>query len=187
MATLRLSKFDVAERQLLQAITLFFRNEDPVSIHTLTEASVQVLIDIGKEHGATSFLRESDLIREEHKKEWLHYVNKSRNFFKHADRDPNEIHEFNTIVNDYALLDAVAMYERIKKKWVPETLVFNVWLGIEHPNLLLEGSEYQQMFARAIADGRLPATADKGVMAEMIEKIRSGQLSYPNLCLELGL
>ena len=36
---LLLSKFDVAERQLLQAIRLFFKEEDEVSIHTLSEAA----------------------------------------------------------------------------------------------------------------------------------------------------
>jgi hypothetical protein len=66
-----LSKFDVAERQLLQAIRMFFGEEDPVSIHTLAEAAAQVLNDIGEKYGARSFLRDSDIIREDKRKEWL--------------------------------------------------------------------------------------------------------------------
>ncbi|MCI0917470.1 hypothetical protein JNA64_09870 [Pseudomonas stutzeri] len=58
-----LTKFDAAERQLLQAIRLFFREEDAISIHTLPEAASQILYDIGKETGIKSMFRDSDRIR----------------------------------------------------------------------------------------------------------------------------
>ncbi|WP_426357868.1 hypothetical protein ACPUVO_15640 [Pseudocolwellia sp. HL-MZ19] len=111
-----LSKFDVAERQLLQAIRMFFNDEDPISIHTLAEAAAQVICDIGTDYGVKSNLRESDKIREDKKNEWRKILFKSRNFFKHADKDKNELHEFNTELNDFSLFDAVVMYGGIKKK-----------------------------------------------------------------------
>ena len=45
MTKIVLTKFEVAERQLLQAINMFFREDDPVSIQTLAEAANQVLHD----------------------------------------------------------------------------------------------------------------------------------------------
>ena len=77
-----LSKFDVAERQLNQAIHLFFENGDPVSVHTLSEAAAQVLYDIRHKFGAESKIRDSDIIKPEFKKEWLASLFSSRNFFK---------------------------------------------------------------------------------------------------------
>jgi len=44
----------VTERQLLQAITIFFRDECPISVHTLSETLIQVLSGIEK-NGVKSF------------------------------------------------------------------------------------------------------------------------------------
>ena len=187
MATLVLSKFDVAEHQLLQAITMFFRDEDPVSIHTLCEAAAQVLSDIGKKYGAKSFLRQSDIIREDKKKEWLSYLFKSRNFFKHADRDKDKHHEFKTELNDFSLLDAVNMYAAIKKEWVPETLAFQSWFAVEHPNLIKEGSYLSSMFETAGKNGYLPDPKDKQLLYELIRMMREGRYVMGGVSLKYGL
>ncbi len=121
---LKLSKLDAAERQLNQAIKLFFAESDEVSIHALAEAASQVLADIGKPLGIKSIVRDSGLIREEKRKEWLNIVFKSRNFFKHADKDPDGIHDFNPVSNVITLLDGVSMHSAITKKWTPETHTF---------------------------------------------------------------
>ena len=124
---LQLTKFDVAERQLMQAIRLFSLQQDPVSIHTLAEAAAQVLYDIGDDYGVKSLTRDIERIRPEKTKEWLAIIHSSRNFFKHADRDKQATHEFKEIFNDMSLLDAVNMYTTIKKRWTPESFIFFVW------------------------------------------------------------
>lgn len=182
-----LSKFDVAERQLLQAIRMFFGDEDLVSIHTLAEAAAQVLSDIGGEFGAKSFLRDSDMIREEKKKEWLGHIFKSRNFFKHADRDKDQLHEFENEFNDFSLLDAVSMYAIIKKRWVPETLVFQIWFAVAHPNLMKEGNDWSKMFEAARKDGNLPDPQNKDFLLKSIKAMRQGVRVIDNLTLEYGL
>jgi hypothetical protein len=126
---------------LLHAINLFFREDVPVSIHTLSEAATQVLSDIGGKYGVKSMLRENDLIRADKKKEWLRHVFKSRNFFKHAKTDREETHEFKTEFNEFSLLDGVTMYSAIKRQWVPETLVFQIWFMRTHPDLIKEDSD----------------------------------------------
>jgi hypothetical protein len=46
--SLRLTKLDVARRQLQTAITLWFTDGDPVSIHTLAFAAYEIIHVISK-------------------------------------------------------------------------------------------------------------------------------------------
>lgn len=132
---LSLTKFDVAERQLLQAIRMFFDDQDIVSIHTLAEAASQVFGDIGKEDGVRSMIRDSDRIRPEYRKEWIKVVNSARNFFKHADNDRNCIYTFKEMMNHTSILDGMLMHFRLKPGWVPETILFYLWFSLEHPEM----------------------------------------------------
>jgi len=183
---LRLSKFDVAERQLLLAIRLFFAEEDDVSIHTLCEAAAQVLHDIGKSSGVTSIVRDSDRIRPEHQKEWFAAIFKSRNFFKHADQDKDQVHEFKSVFNDMSLLDAVNMYASLKKCWTPETLLFLVWFGLKHPHLIKEDSDLSPVLARLSSNGYTPGPSNKAFFGRAIAALRSGAITMPNVALHMG-
>jgi hypothetical protein len=184
---LRLTKFDVAERQLLQAIKLFFNEEDPVSIHTLSESASQVLYDIGQDHGVFSIARDTDLIVPERKKEWLAAVFKSRNFFKHADKDPNGVHEFKEEFNDMSLMDAVNMYGTLKKCWTPETIVFNTWFGLAHPGLLRKGTDFEANLKFLADDPSLPGPDDKKFFGRLIKHFRAGKGAELGLCMSHGI
>src|SRR3989338_5719430 len=112
---MEISKLDAAKRQLDTAIILFFKQADPVSIHTLTAAAHQVLKDIGKLENIKSFLKDSGLIRKEYEKEYLTIISEAENFFKHADKDPHKLLQFNPQQTESLLLDAVEMYMQITK------------------------------------------------------------------------
>ncbi len=182
-----LTKFDVAERQLLQAIKMFFSKEDSVSIHTLSEAAGQVLYDIGKSNGVISLTRDCELIKPERKKEWLTAVFKSRNFFKHADNDAAATHEFRAVFNDFSLFDTVNMYTSIKKCWTPETLLFLIWFGHRYPELFNQESEFISALERIRHINKKATSTDKAFIANALTKIRSGKLVVPNITLEFGL
>ena len=184
---LLLSKFDVAERQLLQAIRLFFKEEDEVSIHTLSEAAAQVLCDIGGEYDVKSILRDSDRIRPERRREWLAVVSKSRNFFKHADRDKHNVLEFKSIFNDMSILDAVTMYQTIKKRWTPETILFLMWFGLRYPDLLLEDSDLKTALDSLAAKDYASNQDNKASFAWAIDNLRSGDLTIPNVVTYMGI
>ena len=177
MTKLHVSKFDVAERQLLLAIRLFFKEEDPVSIHTLSEASSQILYDLRDTYGGNSMFKNSAFIKEEHKKEWYKKIAKSKNFFKHAEKDPNSTHEFNVTINHFSLIDAVNMYETIKKKWVPETLIYTCWFVSKYPNLLLQKSNYESAYKQNLVPH---LTSDKKQMLLILDQIKTGELVLPN-------
>jgi hypothetical protein len=182
-----LSKFDVAERQLLQAIRMFFRGDDPISIHTLAEAANQVLSDIGEEFGAKSLLRDDKLIRKDKMKEWLRHLFKSRNFFKHADRDKDEIDEFKPLFNDFSLIDGINMYSTIKKAWVPESIAFQVWFSTKYPDLLIEESDFNKMILSGIQTNQVPKPEDISLLYDFIVSLRNGSASLDNITIQYGL
>ena len=186
MTIMQLSKFEAAERQLHTAITLFFKGSDPVSIHTLSEAAAQVLYDIGEQYGAKSLTRDSDLIRPERRKEWLQALVKSRNFFKHADRDANEIHDFNIETNNFSIFDALGLFLRIKKIRTPETLLFEVWFALKYPNLLVD-SQYKDGIQRMASNVPELRSGDLTYFSSTLVELREGRLKLPNVTLTSGL
>ncbi|RSZ24084.1 hypothetical protein EJO66_32160 [Variovorax beijingensis] len=182
-STLSLSKFDAAERQLLLAIRLFFAEEDPVSIHTLAESAGQVLHDVGKDLGVVSLVRDYELILPEKKRDWLAAIFKARNFFKHADKDPNGILEFRPSTNDFSLIDAVGMYSSLKQRFAPETIVFLMWFAVRYPELVVEESDLGQIVKKFATNGITPDAEKKENFLKMIGEIRSGEISVPNVAL----
>ena len=128
--SLKLSKLDSAKRQLETSIRLYFSLGDPVSIHTLSAAAFNILRDLrkGTEDSATVykdiFL---DLIKPEHQKEVRKIINQSENFFKHADKDPNAILDFNPEQTEFMLYEACAMYSQKTKEQPPLFKVYSAW------------------------------------------------------------
>ena len=187
MSILRLTKFDVAERQLLQAITMFFREDDVVSVHTVSEAAGQVLSDISGDYGVKNDIKNSEMIKPDMKREWIKHLNKSRNFFKHADNDKDTIHEFKPEINCFSLFSAVLMYNKIKKSWVPETQAYNYWFLLNYPHLIREDSEFKKNYEVMKSNGNLSDQNDKKLMFDFSKAIRNGELSSSNVNLEYGL
>lgn len=124
---MKLTKFDVAERQLHLAIELFFRQADPVSIHTLSEAASQVLRDLAPSHSKNSFYRQHPNLSKSEQKEINTQLNEARNFFKHADKDPESAINFNPASNQLSLLEVSLLHMEIKGSVDPEVLVYSSW------------------------------------------------------------
>jgi hypothetical protein len=181
-----LNKFDVAERQLLQAISLFFQRGDPVSVHTISEAAAQVLYDIRGHLGVESQIRDSDLIRTEYKKEWLAALGKSRNFFKHADRDPADSHEFKEEFNHFSLLDGIGMYGPAKGAWTPETIIYFGWFATIYPDLVRPDERLSAALQIYRTEMRGNPERLMTLCAEAIEQMRSGKLTFPGVSLSWG-
>ncbi|CAI1502683.1 Uncharacterised protein [Serratia quinivorans] len=174
-----LSKIDVAERQLKQAIRLFFREEDPVSIRTLAEAAGQVFADIGKKEGIKGLVRDLDRIYPEYQKQWITAVFASRNFFKHADKDLKELHEFNVDTNDFAILDAICIYNSLKKEWAVETVIYWSWFGLKYPHLLKDIPE-NECIVKMREEGEFDFRK-KLFFAKVIEAAYRGEITLPNI------
>jgi hypothetical protein len=144
-----ISKLAAAQSQLLEAINLFFEERDPVSIHTLACAALQILHDhfddIGQvwDHNLI-FHYDSIYVQDEHRKEYADKVREARNFFKHAEHDlrtkKNNI-EFNTETNAFYILEATRCLRIIhgdSRVFHPEFSIFVCWYGLKYPDHLTD-------------------------------------------------
>ena len=121
MADLQISKLDATKRQLETAVRLYFSEADPVSIHTLTWAAYQVLLDLNKTRGGLPMLTElvSSPVLPDKVEEVKRRFSAAANFFKHADRDPVNILTFNPAQTEILLLDASYKYRDLTGETVP--------------------------------------------------------------------
>jgi len=135
---MKLTKVEVATRQLDTAINIFFDAGDVVSVHSLAAASATVLADILERTGEISWREQ---IVEEHpdltKSKVFNILRNAQNFFKHADRDHQESLEFSETDNDaiirIAILECGLLLqsknrkgEEIKKLSTPMS-IFQLW------------------------------------------------------------
>jgi len=124
-----ITKLEAAQRQLVTAIELFFRNGDPVSIHSLATNAWEVIDAICMKEGINSIsndTREHIVCSKDLKKDYIN--NPFRNFFKHADRDVDSVLTgFSDDQNDSIIFLGVEDYIRLKKVSPIEFQVYQLW------------------------------------------------------------
>lgn len=137
---LKIGKVAAAQRQLRTAITLWFTDGDPVSIHALAFAAYEVVHAVSKKRNKhrRDLLFDSDFIKDEYRSEWSILLKKEAYFFKHADRDPDAEIEFNPDVSWGFLLFAILGRELCGEPPSDEESAFLWWLQIHEPRLLTE-------------------------------------------------
>lgn len=126
-------KLDTARRQLETAARLFFEFGDPVSIHTLTCAAYNVIRDVNKTRGGTPMFAKELYVKIEGTPS-LGSLCGPENFFKHADRDPNQTLIFHPKFTECLLVDACEKYGELTGAYVPELLVFTLWFMCQAPS-----------------------------------------------------
>jgi hypothetical protein len=104
-------KLDAAVRQLKTALDLWFHNGDVVSIHTLASASYEVVHSIVISRSppghAPELLYNSLVIKDEARPQWISVLRRPQNFFKHADKDPNGMIDFDSQQSELVILCAI--------------------------------------------------------------------------------
>jgi len=133
MNSIKLTKLECARRQMETAILLWFDDGEPVSIHTLAAASLEVLHDLGKRIGESALIFDSKRFRKEKFSEWKKIVRESQNFFKHADKDPTKVLDFKPDHSEILLLNCIDLHRRIGNQRSPVMLVFWHYFAIHHP------------------------------------------------------
>lgn len=95
-----ISKIEAAGRQLRQAVLLFFQHGDDVSIHTISAAAYEVLIDLCKIKGIPRELEDSWILEETGvKSKVIKAMREPQNFFKHANKDPGGVVQFHPLLS----------------------------------------------------------------------------------------
>ena len=139
-APIIISKLDAARRQLQTAITLWFAEGDPVSIHTLTHAAYEIIETVSKQRnpGRRDLLSDSPVVKDEHRKEWKDFIRKPGNFFKHARRDGNDVIEFRPVASELFILFAILGVGLSGERINDEEDAYMHWLYFHEPDLLTE-------------------------------------------------
>lgn len=137
-----IDKLEAARIQIEVAIRIFFERKDSIAVHTLATAAQGILMDIGKSMGITSTIFNEEYIRPEKKKEFMRIVREPQNFFKHADKDPDEKLNYRDFAAALMLFDVCLLYQSISGISfidLPEMSVFYSWMLIKNPNYIKEG------------------------------------------------
>jgi len=155
---LTVTKLEAAKRQLITAVTLYFNDADPVSIHSLVCAAHEILSELNKRRHNRAAIVSDNLIREEHKKKVRKKLREARNFFKHADKDPDGVLRFNPETNDFYLFDACEMYQLLTGEKLPHFISYRGWFNYKYPELL--NVDTSQLIAQHYGDDKLQFLTD---------------------------
>jgi hypothetical protein len=173
-----ISKLDAARRNLAAAVRLFFERGDPIAIHTLAAAAQGVIRDVARARGLahTSILHDYPDIPPDARKQWAKVLNAPRNFFKHADADPDGTLEFDESANEALLLDACLILNEIRDRPLSEANVYLGWFTTANPKLRCALSD-NQIGDYAVRNGISPDAFDKFLdlcgATLLIEPVRS--------------
>src|ERR1017187_200294 len=101
----------------------------PVSIHTLAAAAYQLLDDLIAKQGGPEGFKDLFLkfVKPESQEAVRRKVNEAQNFFKHADRDHEEVLDFRPEATEIFLLDACERYFALTGEGIPSFDVFRAW------------------------------------------------------------
>ena len=108
-----ITKIDAARRQLDTAIDLWFREGDPVSIHTLASAARRIVLDLCGHRGIHLGLFDPSFLPKGKEQEYKNMLRKAETFFKHAKDDPHNSIRFNPKFTEVYLLDAADSFFRL--------------------------------------------------------------------------
>jgi hypothetical protein len=126
----KLTKLDAGRHQLVTAINLFFSNRDPISTYSLATNAWEVIDVLCNQSNVDSISNETrGRIIGQNKDLKYDYINSPyRNFFKHADKDPDAILEgFDDTKCDPILFLASEDYIRLNQASPLEMQVFQLW------------------------------------------------------------
>jgi hypothetical protein len=139
---IKVSKLDAARRQLEGAIELWFRDADPIVVHAVISGAYQISQDLNKKRGNKDATLEGWAevhIKPGHVKEALQILRRPRNFVKHADRDPDDILEFDPGATPYEILLTLHGLRALDGQTSDLQAAFMFWICVNRPNLILEG------------------------------------------------
>ncbi len=162
MAKVLVSKVSAAQRQLDAAIRCLFEGEDLLAVHTVAAAAHGILCDVSKHRKRPLLdgIYEETLIdvyrkllkrtptKDEIRRELPNMTGKliqhqrhPANFLKHANRDPQEVLDTDTISTDHLLLQACCIYGDLGLELTPEMRAFSRWHLAVYPSA--DGDELQ--------------------------------------------
>ncbi len=134
----KITKLEAAARQLDVAISLWFRDEDLIAVHTLAAASHQVVHDIVQQNKGPDLIFNTLSIKDEYRKGFIRLMKEPQNFFKHADKDPQGEIDFYHAMPEFFIMMTLVGLEFLKVPYDGYRAAFSHWFTIHHPEVLNE-------------------------------------------------
>lgn len=132
-ATIRVTKFDAAIRQLRTAVELWFADGDPISIHALAFAAHEIIHRLYRAQGLSDLMFDTTVIKDEHRADYAKMLKVDATFFKHADKDLAAVREFNPYANVlFLFMSAIGLQHMGHRDDTVDA--FLLWSGIQNPH-----------------------------------------------------
>ncbi|WP_462151027.1 hypothetical protein [Pseudoalteromonas xiamenensis] len=182
MESIWIDKIEVANRQISEAVTLFFESRDIVVIHTIIASAHQVLLDVGKESGIVSAIKNADGMTRQEFRKHIKTINEHYNFFKHADNDPKgkiNIAPLDRFASDF-ILDAILMLQNIAGVLPLEAKVFWAWFVSTYQDEFdncPEGGEIKNLMSMGLNEWDFPTIRQFLIFGEIMQEANKSKHS----------
>ncbi|MBX9591782.1 MAG: hypothetical protein K2X43_21020 [Hyphomonadaceae bacterium] len=131
---MQITKFEAARRQLVTSIRLFFEEADSISVYTLAHAAWEVLDALCQHQDKIRFREQMAGANRLTEDEIKRIANHGKNFFKHADRKPEDVLEnFDDDLNDHVLIAATMDFGTLASTKPMEVQLYPIWYFAAHP------------------------------------------------------
>lgn len=170
---MRLSKLDVARREVEYSIRLFFSSGDPTITHLIISSALEILRPLCRVKKISMFFDEMLLkIKPEKIEEVKKRLKDPYNFMKHARKDPEETIEFFPASNEYAIWDAIDMYHKLTSEVSGLMMSYRAWFYTKNADILII-DEQKRQFLRVAENINLD---DKSLFLELASKLENRRL-----------
>lgn len=133
-----IKKLEAAVSQLETAIVLWFHDEDPASIYTLSYASHEIIRRIAMAKGVAinSIKDPGDDMTPEQLKAYRQTLDEWAGFFKHGGKDPDEMFHLWPKNLMWLMADAIRLYHASGFPQRPLMAVYALWVQLHNPSHL---------------------------------------------------
>ena len=175
------TKLEAAKRQLNSAIRLLFAGEDAIAVHSLAVGAASLFSDLADHEPDITSWRE--MMREDHDMTAAQIkgvLNRSWNFFKHADRDPKEQLEFDEKESECIVFFATLECGELSET-TAEMQIFQLWFLAAGRTRLDDDNETQR-FSEVLFPGVHQLSREKQLLvgAQVLANQLAAENARPN-------
>lgn len=155
----RVTRHQLARRELEAAIRNLFFDEDVIAAHILVWSALEVVTDVGKARNIGTLRDQmSSNMTESVRRQWKRIEHDHYNFMKHADRDPDRVIRLTPEMTVFALYVACSDYRRVFGDPSLAMAVFSAWYLRQNPDMGV-GFDPEYLDAVSEAFSREPSAA----------------------------
>ncbi len=179
MAKIKVNKIEAARRQINAAVRIFFRNEDPVAIHTLAMAAFRVLQDLAAKRD-DSYMNTlvKTMLKPGMEKEFWKAIHTPANFFKHADKDADGVLDnVEEEINEHVLFIDGLFYQDLGNQLTSEMQALQAWYIAIHPEYISDDAprSFKEHFIQRGAFARNKGRQEQLEMGSQLLELVYGQ------------